>query len=486
MNLIPKWLWPGRRQGECEKEARPDSSAGRAIQARFDAAETTDENYRHWASADGLSANAAASSEVRRTLRNRARYEVANNGYARGVVSTLGHHVVGTGPRLQMLLEAPEANRYIESRWSEWAVAVDLAKKLRNMRESRARDGEAFLMLVYNPELPTAVKLDLRLIEADQVADPFLPSDEPNAVDGIRFDEYGNPTEYHVLRHHPGDTYSSYLDEYISVPAESIIHYFREDRPGQRRGTPDITPALPLFAQLRRYTLAVLGAAETAAEFAAILYTDAPAGGESDDIAPLDRIPLERRMMTTAPAGWKLGQMHAEQPTTTYGEFKREILNEIGRCLNMPFNVVAGNSSGYNYASGRLDHQDWYKAVHDDQVDIENDVLRRIFSAWLAEAILVDAVLGLHGLRNLKYQWFWDGQEHVDPAKEASAQDKKLTNHATNYAIEYGKIGRDWEVEFRQIAKERKLMRELGITDSDVKEPLKENKEEHAGPQQAA
>jgi hypothetical protein len=38
-----------------------------------------DANRKHWAHADHLSANAAASPEVRRTLRNRARYEVANN-----------------------------------------------------------------------------------------------------------------------------------------------------------------------------------------------------------------------------------------------------------------------------------------------------------------------------------------------------------------------------------------------------------------------
>ncbi len=61
-----------------------------------------------------------------------------------------------------------------------------------------------------------------------------------------------------------------------------MIHYFRADRPGQSRGIPEITPALPLFAQLRRYTLAVLAAAETAADFAAVLYTDAPANGEAD------------------------------------------------------------------------------------------------------------------------------------------------------------------------------------------------------------
>ena len=44
------------------------------------------------------------------------------------------------------------------------------------------------------------------------------------------------------------------------------------------------------------------------------------------------------------PGGWKMSQIEAEQPATTYAEFKREILNEIARCLNMPYNVAAGNS----------------------------------------------------------------------------------------------------------------------------------------------
>jgi len=95
---------------------------------------------------------------------------------------------------------------------------------------------------------------------------------------------------------------------------------------------------LPLFAQLRRYTLAVLAAAETAADFAAVLYTDAPANGEADPVEPMDLVELERRMATVLPCGWKLGQVQAQQPSTTYAEFKKEILNEIARCLNMPFN----------------------------------------------------------------------------------------------------------------------------------------------------
>jgi lambda family phage portal protein len=442
----------------------------RFIRAGFDSAVTNDANRKHWINADGLSADAAASPEVRRTLRNRARYEAANNSYAKGIVLTLANDVVGTGPRLQLLTDDDGGNERIEQAFMAWAKAINLPEKLRTMRASRATDGEVFAVLVSNPGLPTPVKLDIRLNEADQVATPDLSFLNDDAVDGIVFDDAGNPSEYHILKGHPGDARTGFLGlEYDRVPAEAVIHYFRADRPGQSRGVPDITPALPLFAQLRRFTLAVLGAAETAADFAGILYTDAPANGEAESVEPLDAIELEARSLLTMPGGWKMAQVQAEQPSTTYAEFKREILNEIARCLNMPFNVAACNSSGYNYASGRLDHQTYFKSIRVEQDHMACVVLDRLLAAWLREAVIVSGLLPLR-IRTLvatgeglSHQWFWDGNEHVDPAKEATAQQTRLSSHTTTLASEYAKQGRDWESELRQRAKEVALMKELGL-----------------------
>ncbi len=447
----------------------------RLLRARYDAAVTNDDNRRHWAAADGLSADAANNPEVRRVLRNRARYEVANNSYARGIVLTLANDVIGTGPRLQMLAPSADANRLVESEFAAWSQSVGLAEKLRTMRVARAEDGESFGILTSNDKFSTPVKLDLRLVEADQVATPelsFVADALYHAVDGIRFDRFGNAIEYHVLKQHPGE-FSTWGTgwEYDSIPAASMIHLYRRDRPGQSRGVPDIMPALPLFAQLRRFTLAVLGAAETAADFAGILYTDSPANGEAEAVEPMDTIQLESRSLLTMPSGWKMAQMRAEQPATTYGEFKKEILNEIARCLNMPYNVAAGNSSGYNYASGRLDHQTYFKSIRVEQSHIESVVLDRIFAAWLDEAVLIEGYLP-EALRTLDaefpHQWFWDGHEHVDPAKEANAQATRLASHTTTLANEYAKQGRDWEAELRQRAKEKRLLEELGLTASDV------------------
>jgi capsid protein len=288
------------------------------VRGRYDAAATTDENRRHWANADFLSANTANTPQVRRTLRSRARYEVANNSYARGIVLTLANDCIGTGPRLQMLTNKDSTNRVVEKEFMRWSEAISLPEKLRTMRMARAESGEAFAMLVANPKIDSLVKLDLRLIEADQVATPDLVRLFSNAVDGIVFDPYGNPVEYHLLKSHPGDFLSRFSLDYDRIPAGAMVHYFRTDRPGQSRGIPEIMPALPLFAQLRRYTLAVLAAAETAADFAAVLFTDAPANGEADTVEPMDLIELERRMATVLPGGWKLGQIQAQQPITTY------------------------------------------------------------------------------------------------------------------------------------------------------------------------
>ena len=83
------------------------------VRGRYDAAATTEENRRHWANADLLSVNAANNPQVRRTLRARARYEVANNSYARGIVLTLANDCVGTGPRLQMLSRPSQSREII-------------------------------------------------------------------------------------------------------------------------------------------------------------------------------------------------------------------------------------------------------------------------------------------------------------------------------------------------------------------------------------
>lgn len=464
---------PGSRGDDVALRSKLARAWDRVL-ASYDAAATTEGNQRHWAHADGASADAAMNVGDRKKLRDRARYEVMNNSYMRGIVNTLANDTIGTGPRLQMLLPDKPANAEIERAFSRWCRAVGLADKLRVMRAARAESGEVFALLTTNAGLDSRVKLDIRLVEADQVTSPDHSLLSEQRVDGIVFDADGNPTEYHVLRTHPGDLAAT--REYDRVPAEGVIHYFRADRPGQSRGVPEITQAIPLCGMLRRYTLATVNAAEIAALFAAVLYTDSPANGEADPVVPGEALDFESRAMLSVPSGWRAEQMKAEQPTTTYGDFKRELLNEIARCINMPYNVASGNSSSYNYASGRLDFQMYDYAIRVDRRQLERVVLDRVLRAFLREAVLVSGLLSLR-VRSLisaadaelpEHQWFWDSRAHVDPSKEAAAQRQRLENGTTNLAMEYAHEGLDWEEQVTQRAREIEFMVKLGMTPSQA------------------
>ena len=440
------------------------------MRATYDAAETTDENYKHWSRADNLSPNVANNVGVRRTLRNRARYERANNPYCKGLVSTIAADTIGTGPRLSLTIPGVSSTKIqqVEGTFANWCLATNFADKLRVKCEAKIVDGDSVSLLFTNPRVEHPVKLDVRTYEADQCTTPFLDSFDPLAVDGLRLDKYGNAIEYHLLKYRPSGMGGMIPWDYDKIDAKAILHWFRPDRPGQMRGVSEIASALPLFAYLRRYTLASVAAAEIAAMLAGIMYTDQPADGNGQGEGPklYDAIELVRGMLLSLPEGWKAEQFGAKQPAPAYKEFKGEILCEIARSVNATFNIIAGNSSGYNYSSGRLDHVIYFRSIRVERHRMRWHILDRLLRAWLEEAMFVEGLLpdGLPPFCTWTWDWYWDGFESIDPLKDATSNVVLLQSNQTTLKEIYAEYGQDWEPHLRQRARELALCAELGIS----------------------
>lgn len=439
------------------------------IIAAYESARTTEYNAFGWKGTDGLSADAVANLGVRKTIRERARLECQQNScYAKGIVQTLANDVIGRGPRLQVMtgdgdgVGHDDVDEAVEARFCEWGEAVGLAQKLRTMKIAKTADGETFSHFVTNPRPDMPVTLDFLVSECDQFTGDFSDFMKPKIVDGITFDDLGNPVSYHRLDEHPGSSYGG-LQKGRRIPAKEVIHLFREDRAGQRRGVSEVAPALPLFNQLRRFTSSVMAAADAAARVGGVLRTNAAAVSDADDVDALDSIRFDMASMLTLPKGWDLTQIRSEHPATTYEMFKREILNEAARCILMASNIARGDSSRHNYSSGRLDHQTYFKCVAIEQDYFALHCLDRIFRAWLYEARRIAGYLPLDGIKSFYWDWIFDGTQHVDPAKEANAQQVRLGNLTTTLKAEYAAEGKDWKKELRQRAKEFKLIRELEI-----------------------
>jgi len=458
-----------------ELDAYKSSSRYRQIKARYDNAQSSNENADLWRLTDALSAHGANNLAVRKKLRERARYEVANNCHARGITLTVANDIVGTGARLQCLFddkkrtddENESYNDTAENAWQQWADEINLAEKLHTFMLATVVDGEAFAVMTTNENLMSPVKLDIRLIECDMVTDPAMTAlITPGVVDGIEFDQYGNPSFYHILKYHPGD-FGTFVgpDLVTKEPAKNVLHFFRIDRPHQARGVSEITPALHIFGQLRRYTMAVLEAAEIAADFAVFIQTQATPE-DVVNVAPFTTTDVDKGMITSLPKGYQAFQLRPEQPTSTHEQFTKSLLREACHCLNIPYNIASADFEKDSYAGGRMAQGVYQREVEVRRKHFQMRILDRILTAWLKEAKTIPGLLPPNmpaSAGQVPHMWFFDEWQHVDPLKEANATEIELTQGVTTLADECAKKGKDWRKQVKQTAKEINLKKKLGV-----------------------
>jgi capsid protein len=144
--------------------------------------------------------------------------------------------------------------------------------------------------------------------------------------------------------------------------------------------------------------------------------------------------------------------------------FVNLILRQIGRSLDIPFGVMVGDSSRYNYSSARLDYQGYDARISYDRAQLVIIVLEWIWEEWIKELSLmrpdVERALKQGDVYNV---WGFTSRPSSDPTKEANADDVRLKNGSTNLAESYAARGLDWEDEIEQYKKEYDKLKGLGL-----------------------
>ncbi len=429
----------------------------RGINAKYDAAGDSDEYKNYWAPADALDADSANSPAVRAKLVQRSRYEIENNGYAAGISGTWTNDLIGRGPTLRMQTDSEGFNRMVEASWRFWAKEIQFARKLWCTAHAYDVDGEGIGVVRFNRNLRHPVKLDWCLHETEMCATPYLPYGTRGYIDGIKFDEFGNPEWYDILKAHPGSVneLAQYAVEPERVPARFVTHWYKMSRPGQHRGVPASVSTLNLGASSRRWREAVVSASEQIADFSLFLET-AFEPEELDLPTSMSTMEIQRRMMTALPAGTRAYQPKAEQPTATHETFTKSLVNEQARPKSMPLNKAMCNSSDYNYASGRLDHSTYYGALDVDRGDCDDLVLDPLFNVWFDHAVTVYRWLGgnpdVISEAAKAHVWDWPKHQVADIKSEAAANDTKLKNGSTTLSAIYSDAGQDYEDDLMKAA----------------------------------
>lgn len=423
------------------------TSDGSAQRGRFEAAKTNRLNKAHWEPTTDDPINQVIRGD-QDLLRARCIHEAANNGFVAGVINTYCDGLIGDpGPVLQVQSENKAYVQKLETVWREWWQDCDVtgqytgAELLRMCVGLFWTHGENVLQIVNDEQARGEIKVRINSIRPHRLRTPLgkTRGEGGNQITlGVERTKVGRPLAYHIQKEEDSDLSPIFAVEFDRIPARDIVHLFLRDEPGQARGIPWLATGLQAAADMRDYDDTVLDAARSAADQGVALWTDNPKAGFVN-VNATEKI--ERRTLQTMPPGWKVEQLKPEQPTTNYVEFRAERQREIGRKVGMPLMMIRLDSSGHNYSSARFDAQIYWRMIGTVRKWLEQALLARLLAVVQREAELLRLLP--EAPKDIKISWIWPPAPHVDPQKEATAQQIRLESGLTTHIDEWAATGKD-------------------------------------------
>lgn len=432
-------------------------------------------------------------------LRERSKDSFRNNPYASSIISTDVSNVIGKGLRPQSSPDferigisrekAKEFSDIVERRWeTEFVPFADMANRLSfneiqvMTRISYSVNGEALIlpMIVRSGGSGEPI-LKVMSVESDRLESPTDESTtkEKDIAGGIEVDKKtGAPRVYWVLKQHPGDTYAITRDKNEFEPIRAfdksgrplVLHYYKQTRPGQRRGVPLLTPAMQPLQMLNEY----FEAEQIAARANACTMAFVKNGGAN-------AFPTQQ---TTNTFGQNLGYFEPgmllsvgdsdmqffdpSRPGSQFAPFIEATMRSIGAAVGMPLELVMKDFSKGNYSNTKAGMMEARRMFKMEQQAFIHRVLQPIWDLFV-EVQFLRGELPIDDFYTFRRawtraEWMPDGWEWIEPVKEAQAAVIARDNGLTTHRSILGKQGVDYRDVYEQAAKEQQEREALGLS----------------------
>jgi len=428
--------------------------------------------------------------EIRReheTIVARCRDMVRNDPHVRGGVRRIVDNVVRQGIRLQFRAQQKNGkprrrlNDEVERHWRRFVRAADVSGHStfyglqRLILRHLWTDGGVIVHRVFSP---TGVfPLQLEVIELDML-DTSLDGTESSSgnpiIRGIEMDRAtGRPVAYRILASHPGGDWR--LPKSRRISARDIIHVYDRDRASQHSGIPLMASVVAEMYDLSEFRANTRISSRLASAFSVFVKSQYPemVGGENPlfgDTAT-DALPdyIEAGRIQRLPFGTEIQVAKSDYPGDSYEPYVDSALRAGSVGFGMSFEAFSNNYTDSSYASARsgaLEERMGYQG----QQGLLNDTLNAGVARWFFEALYLSGAVAMPGyaadpesyLDRVVWQnpgWAW-----VDPRADAQAAQVELENHITTRRNIAAQRGHDWEEIAGELAAEKELLTEYGLT----------------------
>ena len=441
-------------------QARLAEARLRDFSARYDGARVS-RRTRGW-NAPNSSANVETRDDLER-LRSRSRDLVRNNPYASAGLRALVGYQVGTGIVPQSRTGDDALDRQANALWAEWSGHADAGRRhdiygLQALAaRTRAEAGEALVVLrplsvAEARRRGSPVPLVLHVMEPDHLEHTLDTPLQAGAVQGVEMDEFGAPVAYRILPQHPGDWNAR--PDAVRVPARFVRHLYRQTRPGQVRGVPDLAPVMTRLRLLDEYEDAVFMQQLSQSVVAAFVTSSADAGLGPMEAPPDGATPgvksLSPGMIERLLPGEDV-EFLTPSGTGPFAEFCRHQLRAVATGYGLTYDLLTGDLTQANYSSLRAGRLAFKRALEQDQwLMLIPQVCTPVWDAFVAAAVEAGRLPMKRGAWPV--EWAPPRFEMVDPLKDTMAIKEQLRLGLLTWGQAVAEMGWDPEKQAEQIA----------------------------------
>ena len=418
-------------------------------------------------------------------LRGKARSLVQNVPYIAAGMEALVSNIIGTG--IMPRATGRDAD-IINTLWAEWVKVCDADGRLdfyglqAAAYRAMEQDGEVLIRL--RPRFVTdglPVPLQLQLLEIDWLDTSRYTSGQPadgqgstnQVINGIEYDMLGRVVAYWLWDQHPGDiTLRRGLRTASKrVPAESIIHLYNPDRPGQGRGFSRLGPVIARVRDLQLLEDAELARKNLEARLSVLASGDVAtmanpgAYGEAADPAAAkqtgDLGQLASGGITQLPPGVNLTVV---QPTAAPGHVDnvKHHLHIIATGMGVTYEMLTGDMTEVNFSSARVRLIEFRRRAEQTQWLIV--IPRGINPVWRA-FVNAAQLAGKISRPDYKVEFATPKWDYVNPKDEVNSDLAAVSGGLTSISETIRRRGYDPQAVFAEIASDFETLKASGVLD---------------------
>lgn len=455
---------------------------------------------------------------------------IQNDGMLTGAVHTHRDSIVGSQFRMISKPDwatlgateewAEEFQKVVESRfnltadstncWLDASGTMTLTDMVRLAVGGFVPTGEVLGTVEWITDEPQRpCKTAIQMVSPARLSNPDMEPDTTTLRRGVERNRRGKPVAYHIRSSHPGDFFSPQdIPSWKRIPAElpwgrrQVIHIVERFQPDQTRGIADMVSTLKQMKMTKKFQDVTLQNAVINATYAAAIESDLPsevvfasmgAGGQGmsnmlgEYVTALNQyigdgknVTIDGAKMPHLFPGTKLALKPMGTPGGVGTAFEESLLRHIAAPLGLSYEQFSKDYTKTNYSSARASLAETYKFMQSRKKVVADRFATMIYVLWLEEEINAGRVPLPKGKdKSLFYDpimrealtacsWIGAQRGQIDEVKETQAAILRIKAGLSTYENEAALLGDDFRRIFAQIAREKKMMKELDLDFSDA------------------